>query len=114
MIWNFKVPQLHCVHKMKGRMKRHIALAMLISSTLLVGCNGRQPPTGRKVTVQLNRNALGTGDVFVPLTTDSINGMDVSIKGTLSVVTADWIMLETGDKDHWIPRHNVLLIRIDD
>ena len=95
-------------------MKFNITLGILVSLTLLVGCNGKQPPTGRQVTVQFNRSSLGHASNAISLTTDRINGVKVSMSGTLSVVNADWIMLKNREKDHWIPRHNVLLIRVDD
>jgi hypothetical protein len=98
-------------------MKLHILICMFTVAALLGGCGGsepKQPPIGEIVKVQFRRDALGSAhDLPVSPTTDSQNGARVSLSGTLMLVNEDWIVLEYQKRAHWIPRHAVLLIRVD-
>lgn len=74
-----------------------------------------QPPTGKSVTVQFRRDALGSAHTLpIPPTTDSQNGAQVSLSGSLSLVNPEWIVLQHNSRAHWIPREAVLLIRVNE
>ncbi len=98
-----------------------IAVLAIAAVMTLSGCGWDdddvvQPPCGKKVnaTVQFRRDLLGaSADLPIPPTTDGINGASVSVAGTLMLVNEQWVVLEQGDKELWIPRDNVLLIKIN-
>jgi hypothetical protein len=91
---------------------------LLVVSLFVTGCNdaqaasnSAQPPMGRSCTVQFRRDALGAAaNLPMPPTTDNINGSVISISGTLSMATEEWVVLQTG-KEIWIPKSVVLLIK---
>ena len=95
--------------------KQSVFISLLAVIAMLAGCSrANQPPTGKKVTVQFRRDALGSAHVLpIPPTTDSQNGAQVSLSGKLTMVTPEWIVLNHQKQKHWIPRESVLLIRID-
>ena len=66
---------------------------------------------GKTVQVQFRRDALGAGaDLPVSPTTDSINGAETSIGGTLTAVEPHAIVLNANDGPKWIPREVILLV----
>lgn len=94
------------------------SLSLLAVPLFVTGCNDAQaaseassPPLGRSCTVQFRRDALGAAAALpVPPTTDSINGSETSISGTLRMATEEWVVVHTG-KEIWIPKSVVLLIK---
>lgn len=97
-------------------MKMNYVFAALVAVTILLSGCGRpgQPPTGKNVTVQFRRDALGSAHTLpISPTTDSQNGAKVSLQGKLIKVNEEWVVLEYQKKKHWIPRDAVLLIRIN-
>lgn len=99
-------------------MKRLTMITILATVAVVSGCgpsSDKQPPTGKSVTVQFRRDALGSAHTLpVPPTTDSQNGAQVSLSGKLALVNTDWVVLKHSERDHWIPRDAVLLIRVND
>ncbi len=96
-----------------------ISIAVVLMVALgLVGCGHRegtaQPPKAKSATVQFRRDILGASrELPVPPTTDVQNGASVSVSGKLLKVNREWVVLEQDKKVLWIPRDNVLLIRIN-
>lgn len=95
--------------------KLHLAISLTVMTMILSGC-GRpsQPPTGKNVTVQFRRDALGSAHSLpISPTTDSINGARVSLTGKLIIINEEWVVLDFEKNKHWIPRDAILLIRIN-
>jgi predicted small lipoprotein YifL len=103
-------------------MMRSVAvfLALLVGS--LAGCGNSTPiaekvpladKVGQDCTVQFRRgDGLGAaGDLPVTLTTDSINGAEVSVSGKLLTVSAGWIVVQSAIGEHHIPHESILLVR---
>lgn len=66
---------------------------------------------GERCTVQLRRDALGTGGGLpVPPTTSMINGAEVMVAGKLLAYDTDGLMLSTPEGQLWVPAHSVLLV----
>lgn len=95
--------------------------AILVLVAALSGCGGggadreRVPladKIGKGCTVQLRRgDALGGGgNLPVAPTTTNINGAEVSLAGTLSAVTANWIVVTRENREWHVPREAVLLV----
>ncbi|MCP5517241.1 MAG: hypothetical protein H7A45_08305 [Verrucomicrobiales bacterium] len=72
------------------------------------------PPIGAQCTVQFQRDALGAG-ASLPISprTNNINGADTSVSGALKQFTAEWIVLDSGGREIWIPKTVVLLIEVE-
>jgi hypothetical protein len=110
----------HSVVQVKDEktMKQNVLIFMLITAVAVGGCGPsqiKQPPIGKGVTVQFRRDALGSAHTLpVPPTTDSQNGAQVSLIGTLVLVNAEWVVLKHSERDHWVPREAVLLIRVNE
>lgn len=72
---------------------------------------------GDRCKVQFRRDALGAAASNpVPPTTDNINGVDVSMVGTLTDVTPEAVVVSyggTNERDHWIPINSILFIQFD-
>ena len=100
---------------------RTIRLSTIIVFALtliLVGCGQRnvasQPPKAKSATVQFRRDILGASrELPVSPMTDIQNGAEVSVSGRLLEVNEEWVVLEQGKQELWIPRDNVLLIKIN-
>lgn|GEM_PF-4016547 len=68
-------------------------------------------PVGKTCKVQFKRNALGGGATLpIPPITDSINGADVSLSGTLKSVEGRAIIVVSGKRTYWIPKDSILLV----
>lgn len=70
---------------------------------------------GKGCTVQLKRNALGSGrDLPISPTTDSINNVAVNVQGILRAVRDNGILIEQNveNKKYWIPMDSILLIEM--
>ncbi len=78
------------------------------------GCNYADtggPELGKTCTIQFRRDALGAAaNLPISPNTDGINGADTSISGKLVRVTTDWLVIERGGKDLWIPQSVVLMV----
>jgi len=101
---------------LQSRYHRRLGVVLLMS-VLFAGCADRDTflsgQVGKTCKVQFKRNALGGGaSLPVPPTTDSINGADVSLSGTLQTVESSGIVISSGEKKFWIPRDAILLIEI--
>jgi hypothetical protein len=71
-----------------------------------------RPPIGKNCNVQFRRDALGAAaSLPVSPLTSSINGATTSVSGKLKAVSKDWIILERGNEEIWIPKGVVLLIQ---
>jgi hypothetical protein len=98
-------------------MKRHITtlvcLATVSITMLLTGCDSKPtPPAGKSCTIQFRRDALGTASSNpVPPMTDNMNGANTSISGTLKSTAGDWVVLDQGGREVWVPKTAVLLIK---
>jgi hypothetical protein len=70
------------------------------------------PPLGKNCTVQFRRDALGTasGNPVPPLT-GMHNGVETAVSGKLKSVTAEWIVLDRGGSELWIPKSVVLALQ---
>ncbi len=88
-------------------------LVFALPACLLVSGCGGGPPTGKEVTVQFRRDALGSGQMAIPPTTDRMNGARVSLRGNLKSVSEEWLLLDINGRRHWISRDSVLLIRLE-
>jgi len=107
-----KAPSKTCWAETESTMtsNQRLAAALLIV-TLTVGCSSGQPPTGKQVTVQFRRDALGSGGgMAIPPTTTVMNGANVSLSGQLREVHPEWVVLHDKGNDYWIQRESVLLI----
>jgi hypothetical protein len=96
----------------------------LLAALLVVGPTGCMPPStmpryvippiGATCKIQFRRDALGAGAATpVPPRTDSFNGADTSVRGTLKQFASEWIVLDVSGKDVWIPKTVVLLIEVE-
>lgn len=94
--------------------RKYVLIGLLAIGPVLSGCSGSdQPSTGKSVTVQFRRDALGSAHTLpISPTTDSINGAMVSLRGKLLKVNEEWVVLEYQKQKHWISRDAVLLIRV--
>lgn len=96
-----------------------ISTAILLVAALgLAGCGRsdkvKQPPRAKSATVQFRRDFLGASmDLPVSPATDGINGAMVSMSGKLKMVNEEWVVLGQAKEEIWIPRENVLLIKIN-
>jgi len=77
------------------------------------------PPLGKQCTIQFRRDVLGVArDLPVPPTTNSINGAETSVRGTLLRSDEEWLVLQIGSggatRETWIPKQLVLLIQYHD
>ena len=88
-------------------------MATAFVAVFLAGCDARPtPPVGKQCTIQFRRDALGTGaSIPVPPMTDNMNGADISISGTLKSTAGDWVVLEVGIREVWVPKTVILLIK---
>ena len=69
-------------------------------------------PLRANCTVQFKRDLLGaSANLPVSPTTESINGVSVSVSGTLLSLDREWIVLKSGNGTVWVPRQNVLLLQ---
>jgi hypothetical protein len=102
-------------------MRRAVAAITIALAPAIAGCDSRSaaapadsslggPPTGGTCTVQFRRDALGSGGSPVSPTTDSINGAEVSIQGTLVRVDSEWVVVDREHRELWVPRQSVLLL----
>lgn len=72
------------------------------------------PPIGATCKIQLRRDALGAGAAGpIPPRTDVFNGAETSVGGILKQFTTEWIVLDVGGKEVWIPKTVVLLIEVE-
>jgi hypothetical protein len=70
------------------------------------------PPHSKPCTIQFRRDALGAAAANpVPPLSDTINGADTSISGTLKHSSAEWAVLERNGQEVWIPKSVILLIQ---
>lgn len=98
-----------------------IALAGSLGLVLInTGCDSAQaagfssPPNGKSCVVQFRRDALGAAaNLPISPTTGSINGAQTSVSGVLRATNDDWIVLDRGGQQIWIPKSVVLLIQVD-
>ena len=69
-------------------------------------------PVGKSCTVQFRRDALGAAN-SVPIgpMTGSINGAETSVSGTLKTIMDEWIILDRGGKNIWVPKTVVLSLQ---
>jgi hypothetical protein len=101
---------------MKAISPTFACMAALATALLLSGCSGDSsgsvnPPVGKTCKIQFRRDALGTAATLpVSPLTDSLNGGETSISGTLKSTSEDWLVLDRGGKETWIPKSVVLLI----
>ena len=104
---------------------RIVGIGVLICalSLTVLGCmpgsgagttNGAEVRVGEQCTVQFRRDALGAAHPNpVPPLTNSINGAETSVSGTLVSADDSWVVLDRGDSGElWIPTSNVLLLQL--
>ena len=95
-------------------MRPFAAVAVLVAALVSSGCTAGLP-VGSHCSVQFRRDVLGGGGATFtasPLTS-SVDGLAVSVGGPLVRVDPHWIVLgQEGGGELWIPRGNVLLIRV--
>jgi hypothetical protein len=98
---------------MKMPITTFVCLATISITMLLAGCDsGPTPPAGKSCTIQFRRDALGAAaTVPVPPMTDNINGADTSISGLLKSTAGDWVVLDHGGSEVWVPKAAILLIK---
>jgi hypothetical protein len=91
-----------------------ILLATRTETTAAFG-GGMQLPPGKMCTVQFRRgDALGSGAPLpVSPLAGNINGADTAVTGKLKAALDEWIVIEQGAAELWIPKASVLLIRFD-
>jgi hypothetical protein len=97
-------------------MPRVIKLSAIVA-LLLAGCgegaSGDGPKVGSACRISFRRDALGdAANLPVPVETDTINGVPVTMRGKLLRADRDWIVLEVGSELRWIPRDVVLFIDV--
>ena len=90
-------------------------LTLLCFTLLLSSCDRDEdvgPPVGKLCTIQFRRDALGAAATLpVSPMTRNINGADTSIEGILVKITEQWVVIEKGGKQVWVPKTVVLLIQ---
>ena len=91
--------------------------AALAGALLATGCDRAQaagfsnPPNGRQCTVQFRRDALGAAaNLPISPLTDGINGADTTVAGILKHTSDEWVILDRGGKEIWIPKSVILLM----
>lgn len=81
----------------------------------LCSCDRSEGPSlevGKFCTIQFRRDALGAAaSTPVPPTTDSFNGADTNVQGKLKRTTKEWVVIEHGAGEMWIPKSVILLIK---
>ena len=103
---------------------RAIAVIVMMGVLGIGGCSGSQhvveePPfidkVGQACIVQFRRgDALGAGgELPVTFATDNVNGVDVSVRGTLRAVSREWVVIQSRESEFCIPRESILLVRFD-
>jgi hypothetical protein len=93
---------------------------------LLTGCgessksassdnSGLEAKIGKVCTIQFRRgDGLGAGAQNpVPPNSDTMNGAEVSMVGTLMAVKGDWVVINFKGNEVWIPRSSILLITFE-
>lgn len=107
-------------------MKKTILICGILAAITfsVLGCKDQVQPdvlnekVNSSCTVYFSRAALGgTSTNIVPVTTDNINGAEVSLSGKLIEVTPEWIVLEYHPDNNlkmkrsaWIPRSVILWV----
>ena len=101
-------------------MKTPLLIAM-ISVGLLTGCGGTNCKNasplprkllGKKVVVQFDRQALGAAcNVPVSPKSGTFNGAQTCMAGTLKKYDSEWVVLENGKINYYIPAGKILLIQ---
>lgn len=104
-------------------MKTTVMLLTLISaialSAVISGCTeSKAAPTsygtlvGAPCKIQFKRDLLG-GNTALPIgpETDGINGAQLSLNGKFVRFHEDWIVLDGGNGEVWVPRNVVLLMK---
>lgn len=77
------------------------------------GAAGDQPAVGSYVVVQVRRDYLGaTGAAIGPQGEGAPAGTPVAVGGELRKLSADWVVVESGGQEIWIPRGAVLLVAV--
>jgi hypothetical protein len=94
------------------------ALGVLLATrteTTAAFAGGMQLPPGKLCTVQFRRgDALGAGAPLpVNPLSNNINGAETSVSGKLKAALDEWIVIEQGAAELWIPKASVLLTRFD-
>ena len=88
-----------------------------LAVTLLAACEEEHsiaPPLGVNCTIQFRRDALGAAtQTPVPPTTVSYNGAQTSMGGKIKLANKEWLVIESGLNEVWIPRAAILLIQFD-
>ena len=98
-------------------MKRKLAPTLLIAlcaSIFLSGCaTVGTPKVGAPCKVQFRRDTLG-GSNQSPIgpMIDGADGVTVSLDAKFKAMSKDWIVVEDGSGDIWIPRSTVLLFKV--
>jgi hypothetical protein len=91
-----------------------VIVAVLLGSCFSDHKSYLKSKRGKPCIVQFKRNALGgAASLPVPPTTNSINGADVSISGTLQKVDKDAVIISNGKTTYWIPKDSILLLQFD-
>jgi hypothetical protein len=80
------------------------------------GCGNKKPnpKSGSYCTIQIRRDWLGVSrDMPLSITTDGINGAQLSFSGKLKNVTDEWVVaIDQNKHEYWIAREAILSIRI--
>jgi hypothetical protein len=71
------------------------------------------PPTGKEATIQFRRGDSlgGGGNLPTGPTVNSTNGAAVSLSGKIIKIEGDWVVVEVGQEEIWIPKSSILLIQ---
>ena len=83
-----------------------VVLAVIVAAFIFAaprlgfyGFAASDPPMGAKCVVSIRRDSQSNPSVM-------------SVNGTLKSVSRDWIVVDTGGKDTWIPRSSVMLVEL--
>ena len=87
-----------------------------VASLSLTGCDRAtaadtsKASPGKPCTVQFRRDALGAAGLPISPMTGGINGADTAISCTYKSAREDWVIVDRGGKEVWIPKSVILLI----
>jgi hypothetical protein len=76
------------------------------------GGDSAQPAIDSYIIVQIRRDALGAAGAPLAPMSGPVGGAELAVGGKLRRLNADWVVVESGGREIWIPRSVVLLIDV--
>jgi hypothetical protein len=106
-------------------MNRCSALMLIVCASLLPGCGQRSVDgdrggslarqIGHRCRIQFRRDALGiAGSHAVAPDSDEKQGASVEIRGTLTALDGEYLIVRQDQAVTWVPQSVILLVRFDE